>query len=128
MQHSAYCLVIHSALQYSCNIIIFTPIYIHTMDKSKRNSLAGKSTGKSKSAKYFATHPEARAKKNEYNKAYHSSEERKNYREELNRTNRRIKGYGDTKDLSHTKAGKLVAEPRSRNRARNGKGDNKRLK
>jgi len=98
------------------------------MDKSKRNSLAGKSTGKSRSAKYFATHPEARAKKNAYNKAYHSSEERKNYREELNRTNRRIKGYGDTKDLSHTKAGKLVAEPRSRNRARNGKGDNKRLK
>ncbi len=98
------------------------------MDKSKRNSLAGKSTGKSRSAKYFATHPEARAKKNAYNKAYHSSEERKNYREELNRTNRRIKGYGDGKDLSHTKAGKLVSESRSSNRARNGKGNNKRLK
>ena len=32
-----------------------------------RNSLAGKSTGTSKSAKYFASHPEARKKKNEYN-------------------------------------------------------------
>lgn len=98
------------------------------MDKSKRNSLAGKSTGKSRSAKYFATHPEARAKKNAYNKVYHATDERKNYREELNRTNRRIKGYGDTKDLSHTKSGKLVAEARSANRARNGKGNNKRLK
>ena len=33
------------------------------MDKSKRNGLAGKSTGKSESAKYFASHPEAKAKK-----------------------------------------------------------------
>ena len=98
------------------------------MDKSKRNSRAGKSTGKSDSAKYFASHPEARAKKNEYNKKYHATEERKNYREELNRANRRSKGYGDDKDMSHTKSGKLVEEKRSTNRARNGKGDNKRLK
>lgn len=98
------------------------------MDKSKRNSLAGHSTGKSKSAKYFASHPEARAKKNDYNKVYHASDERKNYREELNKVNRRIKGYGDNKDLSHTKSGKLVAESRSTNRARNGRGNNARLK
>lgn len=100
------------------------------MAKSTRNSLAGKSTGKSASAKYFASHPEARAKKNAYNKAYHSSDERKNYREELNKINRRNNdsGYGDRKDLSHTKSGKLVKESRSSNRARNGKGNNKRLK
>jgi hypothetical protein len=100
------------------------------MAKSTRNSRAGKSTGKSESAKYFASHPEARAKKNEYNKKYHSSEERKNYREELNKINRRNNnaGYGDNKDLSHTKSGKLVQENRSSNRARNGKGNNKRLK
>lgn len=93
------------------------------MAKSTRNSLAGKSTGKSASAKYFASHPEARRKKNAYNKDYHSTAERKNYREELNKVNRRNNnaGYGDGKDLSHTKSGKLVKESRSNNRARNGK-------
>ena len=98
------------------------------MAKSTRNKLAGKSTGKSDSAKYFASNPEARAKKNAYNKEYHSTEERKNYRENLNKVNRANGGYGDGKDLSHTKGGKLVKETRSSNRARNGKGDNKRLK
>lgn len=98
------------------------------MAKSTRNKLAGKSTGKSDSAKYFAANPEARAKKNDYNKKYHSTEERKNYRENLNKVNRADKGYGDGKDLSHTRSGKLVKETRSSNRARNGKGDNKRLK
>lgn len=91
------------------------------MAKSTRNKLAGTSTGKSKSAKYFAANPEARAKKNAYNKEYHASTERKNYREELNKVNRAKKLYGDGKDLGHTKAGKLVQEPRSSNRARNGK-------
>lgn len=98
------------------------------MAKSTRNSRAGKSTGKSDSAKYFASHPEARAKKNEYNKKYHATDERKHYRAELNKANRSAHGYGDNKDMSHTKSGKLVQENRSSNRARNGKGDNKRLK
>ena len=95
-----------------------------------RNSLAGKSTGKSKSAKYFASNPEARAKKNAYNKKYHSSEERNDYRAELNMANRKAGTYGnkDGKDESHTKSGKLVKEKQSSNRARNGKGNNKRLK
>lgn len=98
------------------------------MAKSTRNKLAGTSTGKSASAKYFAANPEARAKKNAYNKQYHSTEERKNYRERLNKVNRAEHGYGDGKDLSHTRSGKLVKETRSSNRARNGKGNNKRLK
>jgi hypothetical protein len=89
-----------------------------------RNSLAGKSTGTSKSAKYFASNPEARKKKNEYNKEYHSSPSRIKYREELNAANRKSKTYGngDGKDKSHTKKGKLVSEKASTNRARNGKG------
>lgn len=91
------------------------------MAKSTRNKLAGTSTGKSKSAKYFAANPEARAKKNAYNKAYHATEERKNYREDLNEVNRAKKLYGDGKDLGHTKSGKLKQEARSSNRARNGK-------
>lgn len=95
-----------------------------------RNSLAGKSTGKSKSAKYFASHPEAKAKKNAYNKEYHASEERKNYRARLNKANRDAGTYGnkDGKDMSHTKSGKLVSEGQSSNRARNGKGNNKKRK
>jgi hypothetical protein len=95
-----------------------------------RNSLAGKSTGKSKSAKYFAANPEARAKKNAYNKEYHSTPERNKYRAKLNMTNREAGTYGngDGKDLSHTKNGKLIKETKATNRARNGKGNNKRLK
>jgi hypothetical protein len=89
-----------------------------------RNSLAGKSTGKSKSAKYFAENPEARAKKNAYNKEYHSTPSRVKYREKLNAANRKSGTYGngDGKDKSHTKSGKLVSEKASTNRARNGKG------
>lgn len=92
--------------------------------KSTRNTRAGKSTGKSKSAKYFAANPEARAKKNAYNKAYHATPERKKYRQELNKVNRRNNnaGYGDNYDLSHTITGGLVKEHRSKNRGRNGKG------
>ena len=56
-----------------------------------RNSLAGKSTGTSKSAKYFAANPEARKKKDAYNKEYHSSPSRIKYRQELNSANRKIR-------------------------------------
>jgi hypothetical protein len=89
-----------------------------------RNTLAGKSKGKSKSAKYFASNPDARKKKNEYNSEYHSTEERKNYRVKLNKANRNSNTYGnkDGLDKSHTTSGKLVSEKQSTNRARNGKG------
>lgn len=86
----------------------------------RRNSKAGTSTGKSKSAKYFAKNPKARAKKNAYNTEYHSSAERKEYRAKLNAANK--KSPNGAKDKSHTKAGKIVNEKRSTNRARNGKG------
>jgi hypothetical protein len=91
-----------------------------------RNTLAGKSTGKSESAKYFAANPEARKKKNEYNKEYHSTEERKKYRVKLNKANRDSGTYGnkDKVDQSHTKSGKMVKESQSSNRARNGKDGN----
>ena len=89
-----------------------------------KNKLAGRSVGKSKSAKYYASNPDARKKKNEYNSKYHSSEERKEYRSELNKANRKAGTYGngDGKDMSHTKSGKLVKERQSSNRARNGHG------
>jgi hypothetical protein len=92
--------------------------------KSTRNGLAGSTAGKSKSAKYFQNNPEARAKKDAYNKEYHSSSERKSYRAKLNKANKDkgTYGNGDGKDLSHTKSGSLVQEDRKANRARNGKG------
>ena len=37
-----------------------------------RNKLAGKGKGKSRSAKYYAANPEARKKKQAYDKKYHS--------------------------------------------------------
>jgi hypothetical protein len=86
----------------------------------RRNKNAGKSTGKSKSAKYFAANPEARAKKKAYDTAYHSSPERKKYRADLNKANK-AKPNKKSQDKSHTKSGKVVNEKRSSNRARNGK-------
>lgn len=81
-----------------------------------KNKLAGKGKG-----------PNHKGTGRDYSKEkeYQSSEERKNYRVELNRENRRRGTYGKLtkmgKDLSHTKDGKLVLESRARNRARNGK-------
>ena len=83
-----------------------------------RNSLAGKSSGKSPSAKYYKDNPEARAKKNAYNSSYHATDERKAYRASLNKANRDSPN-GKTEDKSHTKSGKLVNESQAKNRARN---------
>ena len=80
----------------------------------RRNKKAGKSTGKSKSAKYFA-----RDKKKKYDTEYHSSTKRKKYRAKLNKETRKKKTPG--KDVSHKKDGTLTREKRSTNRARNGK-------
>ena len=77
---------------------------------------------KSKSAKYYASNPEARKKKKAYDTKYHSSSKRRKYRSDLNKANRKAGTYGngDGKDMSHTKKGKLVREKASKNRARNG--------
>jgi hypothetical protein len=87
-----------------------------------RNGLAGRFTGRSDSSRYYASNPEARRRKNAYNKAYHATEERRDYRSELNQANRKMGRKGDGKDVSHTRSGKLVLEGRKSNRARNGHG------
>jgi hypothetical protein len=76
---------------------------------------------KSKSARYYASNPKARAKKKAYDTKYHSTEERKQYRRELARKRRakKIMGKGG-KDVSHTKGGGYKLESPSKNRARNG--------
>ena len=90
--------------------------------KSTRNKLAGKSTGKSKSAKYYAANPEARKKKDAYNKKYNKKPSAVKKRTEANAANRKAGTYGngDGLDMSHTKSGKLVKEKASTNRARQG--------
>ena len=77
----------------------------------------------SRSARYYASNPKARAKKKAYDTAYHSTTERRAYRAKLAkaRRKRKIMGRGGP-DLSHTRSGKLVRESASKNRARNGAG------
>jgi hypothetical protein len=83
-----------------------------------RNKLAGKHPSYDK----LGMSEERRKKKLAYDKAYHQSEERKDYRVELNKKNREegTYGNGDGKDMSHNKTAKLVSESKSMNRARNG--------
>jgi hypothetical protein len=61
-------------------------------------------------------------RKKKYDKKYSATKGRKKYRAELNKANRKAGTYGngDGKDMSHTKAGSLVKESKSTNRARNG--------
>jgi hypothetical protein len=90
----------------------------------KRNSLAGTSRGKSKSAKYLRKNKKARDAKKKYDTEYHKSKKRKKYRAALNKVNRKkgTYGNGDGKDESHDSKGKTKRESQSKNRARNGKG------
>lgn len=62
-------------------------------------------------------------KKLAYDKKYQATEKRKNYRVDLNQANRKAGTYGngDNLDMSHTKAGSMVAENMMSNRARNGR-------
>ena len=86
--------------------------------KSKRNTLAGNHPSYDK----LHMSAERRKKKLAYDKAYQASPERVNYREELNKANRKHKTYGnhDGLDMSHKKDGSLMLERARKNRARNG--------
>lgn len=70
-----------------------------------------------KTAKYYQSHPQAREKKNSYQKEYNKKPSQVTKRAELNRENRKrgTYGNGDKKDLSHTAKG-LVYKPQSVNR------------
>lgn len=70
-----------------------------------------------KTAKYYASHPDAAAKKRAYQKTYNRKPKEVAKRVELNRENRKrgTYGNGDGLDLSHTKKG-LVQKPQSKNR------------
>lgn len=82
-----------------------------------------------KSAQYYRSNPEARAKKNAAQRKANKSPARKKYRAGLNaeRRKRGIYGKGGG-DVSHTSSGGYTRESPKKNRARNGHGNNKRLK
>lgn len=74
-----------------------------------------------RSARYYATNPEARRKKNAAQRKRNKTAANRKYRSELNAERRRRGVYGKGgADMSHTKSGKLVAESPKKNRARNG--------
>jgi len=72
----------------------------------------------SRSAKYYRDNPEARAKKNSYQKEYNKKEGQSKYRSSLNRLNRLFGTYGngDGMDVSHRSGKKTRLEPQSKNR------------
>lgn len=83
-----------------------------------RNKLAGKHPSYDK----LGMSSDRKKKKLAYDKKYQASEDRVNYREELNQANRKAGTYGnsDGMDMSHTKSGRMVKESMKSNRARNG--------
>lgn len=74
--------------------------------------------GASRTSKYYAKNPKARKKRLAYQKAYNKKKREMERRVELNRENRKrgTYGNGDKKDVSHTKSGKTMLEPQSKNR------------
>lgn len=74
--------------------------------------------GLSRSAKYYRDNPEARAKKNAYQKKFNKKKSQSKSRVELNRLNRLFGTYGngDKLDVSHRSGKKTRLEPQSKNR------------
>ena len=73
-----------------------------------------------KTAKYYSSNPEAKAKKDAYNKAFNTKPEQLAKRRELaaERRRRGVMGKGGH-DMSHTKDGRMVPESPTINRGRN---------
>lgn len=74
--------------------------------------------GLSRSAKYYRDNPEARKKKNAYQKKFNKKRSQIEKRVELNRENRKrgTYGNGDKLDVSHMSNGKTRLEHQSKNR------------
>ena len=72
---------------------------------------------KGKTAKFYASNPEAKAKKKKYDTKYHSTEERKKYRAFLNKMRRKAGRYGngDGTDYDHTEK-KFITAKRNRSK------------
>lgn len=88
-----------------------------------------RTTKPGRSASFYRSNPEAYKKKLAYDTKYGKSTKRRKYRSKLKieRVKRGVDGKGGP-DLSHTADGQLVQESPKTNRARNGHGNNGRLK
>lgn len=74
-----------------------------------------------KTAKYYAANPKARKKRLEQQKEYNKTDKGLKLRVEANAGRKKLGlKKGDVRDASHTKNGGVVAEHRSKNRARKG--------
>lgn len=74
-----------------------------------------------RTATYYKTHPEAREKRLKQQAEYNKTEKGLASRIAANKGRRQLGlKKGDVRDASHTKDGKVVAEHRVKNRARNG--------
>jgi hypothetical protein len=71
-----------------------------------------------RTSQYYKTHPEARAKRLEYQAEYNKRADQLKKRIELNKINRDRGQYGDGdgKDMSHKRNGRIVEESASKNR------------
>jgi hypothetical protein len=83
-----------------------------------RNRLAGTKRGKSRTARYYQTHPEAAKKRDKYNKKYHSTPARKKYRAVLQAINRKNGTHGnlDELDVAHISKDETKSQDQSKNR------------
>ena len=82
-----------------------------------------------RTAQYYKDNPEARKKKNAYQKKYNQRPSEIKRRSELVKLNRKMGTYGngDKKDVSHKSNGKVTLRPQSKNRGdtNDTKGDKK---
>jgi hypothetical protein len=71
-----------------------------------------------RTSQYYKTHPEARAKRLEYQSEYNKRADQLKKRIELNRENRKRGSYADHdgKDLAHHKSGRFTEKLASKNR------------
>ena len=71
-----------------------------------------------RTSQYYKTHPEARAKRLEYQAEYNKRADQLKKRIELNKINRDRGQYGDGdgKDMSHKRNGRVIEESASKNR------------
>lgn len=88
-----------------------------------RNRLAGKSTGKSKSAKFYSENEESRKKKQAYDTRFHATKARRKYRSKLAKANREAGTYGNHDGLDMAHKGSKIVGMKSQSANRGSKSD-----
>ena len=84
---------------------------------------------KKSTSEYYKSNPKAAEQHRRYMREYNKKPGKSKYRSELNQARRKRGIYGKGGgDLSHSRNGSLKIEDPSRNRARNGHGNNKRYR